>query len=111
MVDPYTDYLMSPFITRAVTISLLLTSSQVVQADSSGTLDRLVAQVNARFVEATKQQPVARQDLALAMRRGAGEVPPRLVRAVRDLLMGKLTSRGFRSVAAVAATNVNSITA
>ena len=95
---------MSSTTPRVVAAALVICAGLAARADSRGTLDRLVAQVNARFSEATKKQAVARQDLALAVRRGAGEVPARLVRAVRDLLMGKLTSRGYRSVAAVDAT-------
>ena len=95
---------MSSIPSRPVAAALVLCASVAVQANSTGTLDRLVGQVFTRFQEATRKQPVAKQDLALAVRRGTGEVPARLVTAVRDLLTGKLSSRGFRSVATVPST-------
>ena len=94
----------TPRLTRSMTAALVLCAGLAARADSTGTLDRLVGQVSARFAEATAKQPVAKQDLALSVRRGAGEVPAPLVAAVRDLLLGKLTARGFRSVATVSPT-------
>ena len=92
---------MSPTTPRVAVAAVFLLASAPLRAEATGTLDRLVGQVHTRFVEVTKKQPVARQDLALAVRHGAGEVPARLVGAVRDLVMGKLATRGFRGVAAV----------
>ncbi len=99
---------MSPTTPRVAVAAVFLLASAPLRAEATGTLDRLVGQVHTRFVEVTKKQPVARQDLALAVRHGAGEVPARLVGAVRDLVMGKLATRGFRGVAAVAATGTAS---
>ncbi len=94
----------TPRLAWSLTAALVLCAGLAARADSTGTLDRLVGQVDVRFGVATTKQPAAKQDLALSVRRGAGDVPARLVGAVRDLLLGKLTARGYRSVAAVSPT-------
>ena len=87
---------------RLLVVPLVLVTSVSVQADPTGTLDRLVQQQHARFVKAVAGHKPASVDLALAVHRGPGEVPERLVDSVRELLTGKLSAQGFRSVTSLA---------
>jgi hypothetical protein len=86
---------MRRFATIALSLALLL-GGRDPRAAPAGTLDQLVHDLDAKVDLALKGRALKRCDLALALRAGPG-VTPRLVQAVRSLVIGKLATKGLRS--------------
>lgn len=72
------------------------------RAGAVGTLDLLVDDIDAKLADVLAKRKREQIDLALALRRG-GEVTPSLLHVVRDLLVGRLASRGLRSAVQIPA--------
>jgi hypothetical protein len=78
-------------------LALLFAAPAPAAAAPAGTLDRLASKFDARIDAALNKQRPKELDLALWVGQGAG-ISPELVRAVRELLLGRLNQRGFRRV-------------
>ena len=79
---------------------LLAAAPRPAAGGASGTLDRLVADLDAKLGSALDGRDAGQLDFGLAMR-GLGATPPRLVQVVAELLLPRLRARGLRSVARV----------
>jgi len=66
-------------------------------AGPAGTLDRLVADLDARLGNALTGRALKNADMVLAVSQGAG-APLKLVQVLEGQVLGKLNARGFRSV-------------
>jgi hypothetical protein len=80
-----------------IALFALLLGGRDPQAAPAGTLDQLAHDLDAKIDLALKERALKRCDLALALRGGPGATP-RLVQAVRSLVIGKLALKGLRSV-------------
>ena len=77
--------------------ALLLGGETTPSAAPAGTLDSLVQDLDGKVDLALQGRTLRRCDLALALGAGSG-VTPRLVQAVRGLVVGRMTRKGLRTV-------------